>query len=34
MGPPPGCAWIWVDDDIALVDLDDGDVLDIVHNVW
>ena len=32
--PPDGCAWVWVDDDVALVDLDDGYILDIVHNVW
>ena len=32
--PPDGCAWVWVDDDVALIDLDDGYVLDIVHAVW
>jgi len=32
--PPDGCAWVWVDDDVALIDLDDGYILDIVHNVW
>ena len=32
--PPPGCAWVWVDHDIALVDLDDGYILDIMHDVW
>ncbi|MDE2357572.1 MAG: RcnB family protein [Alphaproteobacteria bacterium] len=32
--PPDGCAWVWVDDDVALIDLDDGYILDIVHNLW
>jgi hypothetical protein len=32
--PPDGCAWVWLDGDVALVDLDDGYILDIVHNVW
>ena len=32
--PPYGCAWVWVDDDIALIDLSDGYILDVVRNVW
>ena len=32
--PPDGCAWVWVDDDVALIDRSDGYILDIVHNVW
>jgi Ni/Co efflux regulator RcnB len=32
--PPPGCAWVWLNGDIALVDLDDGAIIDIAHNVW
>ena len=32
--PPDGCVWVWVDNDVALIDLDDGYILDIVHNVW
>ncbi|MBS0295212.1 MAG: RcnB family protein [Proteobacteria bacterium] len=32
--PPPGCAWLWVDHDIALVDLSDGYIVDMVYNVW
>jgi len=32
--PPDGCAWVWVDDDVALVDLDDGYIFDIAHNLW
>jgi Ni/Co efflux regulator RcnB len=32
--PPDGCAWIWLDGDVALVDLSDGYILDIVYNVW
>ena len=32
--PPDGCAWIWLSGDVALVDLSDGYILDIVYNVW
>lgn len=32
--PPDGCAWVWVDDDVALIDLSDGYIIDIVHNLW
>jgi hypothetical protein len=32
--PPDGCAWIWVDDDVALIDVSDGYILDIEHNIW
>lgn len=32
--PPDGCAWVWVNADLALIDLDDGYILDIVHNAW
>ncbi|MFI4974531.1 MAG: RcnB family protein [Caulobacterales bacterium] len=32
--PPDGCVWVWVDDDVALIDPSDGYILDIVHNVW
>ena len=32
--PPYGCIWVWVDNDIALIDASDGYILDIVHNVW
>ncbi|MGA0604122.1 RcnB family protein [Caulobacter sp. KR2-114] len=32
--PPYGCMWVWVDNDIALIDRDDGYILDIVHNAW
>ena len=32
--PPPGCAWVWVDNDVALIYTSDGYILDIVHNVW
>ena len=31
--PPDGCAWIWVDGDVALVDPSDGYILDIERNV-
>lgn len=32
--PPDGCVWVWVDNDIALIDASDGYILDIVHNAW
>lgn len=32
--PPEGCAWVWLNRDVALVDLSDGYVLDIVRDVW
>jgi Ni/Co efflux regulator RcnB len=32
--PPYGCAWIWVNNDVALVDLSDGYILDIEYNIW
>ncbi|WP_249138184.1 RcnB family protein [Phenylobacterium montanum] len=32
--PPPGCIWVWVDDDIALIDADTGYIVDMVRNVW
>jgi len=32
--PPDGCAWVWVDNDVALIDLSDGYILDIEHNIW
>jgi Ni/Co efflux regulator RcnB len=31
--PPDGCRWVWVDDDVALIDAD-GFILDVVRNVW
>jgi len=32
--PPYGCAWIWLNGNVALVDLSDGYILDMVYNVW
>jgi len=32
--PPDGCLWVWVDNDVALIDASDGYILDIVHNAW
>ena len=32
--PPIGCGWVWVNDDVALIDLSDGYILDIEHDVW
>lgn len=32
--PPDGCAWVWVNNDVALIDLDDGYILDMELNVW
>ncbi|MBS0294688.1 MAG: RcnB family protein [Proteobacteria bacterium] len=32
--PPYGCAWIWLNGNIALVDMSDGYIVDIVYNVY
>ncbi len=32
--PPDGCVWVWVDNNVALIDTSDGYILDIVRNVW
>ena len=32
--PPYGCLWIWLDHDIALIDAEDGYIIDIVSGVW
>ncbi len=32
--PPEGCLWVWVDDDLVLIDRDDGYILDVVRGVW
>ena len=32
--PPDGCAWVWVGNDVALIDASDGYILDIDHNAW
>lgn len=32
--PPPGCAWIYVNNAILLVDLWDGYIIDVVYDVW
>jgi Ni/Co efflux regulator RcnB len=32
--PPPGCIWVWVGNDIALMDSSDGYIVDIRHNAW
>jgi Ni/Co efflux regulator RcnB len=32
--PPNGCAWVWVNDNVALIDLYNGYILDIVYNVF
>jgi Ni/Co efflux regulator RcnB len=32
--PPYGCAWVWVDNNIVLMDLYDGYIIDVVYNVW
>jgi len=31
---PRGCAWVYVDNDIVLVDLRDGYVIDVYRDVW
>jgi len=32
--PPPGCVWVWLNGDIALIDRSDGYILDIARHVW
>ena len=32
--PPFGCAWVWVNNDVALIDTTDGYILDIDYNIW
>jgi Ni/Co efflux regulator RcnB len=32
--PPWGCAWVWIDGGVALIDLSDGYVLDVEYGLW
>jgi len=32
--PPYGCAWVFVGEDAVLVDLDTGEILDVVYDVF
>lgn len=32
--PPYGCAWVWIDDGVALIDLSDGYVLEVQYGLW
>jgi Ni/Co efflux regulator RcnB len=32
--PPYGYIWVWVDNDVLLVDRDDGYILDEIYYVW
>jgi Ni/Co efflux regulator RcnB len=32
--PPEGCAWIWLNGNVALVDLGDGYIVDMAYDVW
>ena len=32
--PPWGCAWVWIDGGVALVDLSDGYILDVEYGLW
>jgi Ni/Co efflux regulator RcnB len=32
--PPPGCIWVWLNGDVALIDRSDGYILDVIRNVW
>ena len=32
--PPLGCAWVWIDGGVALVDLSDGYILDVQNGLW
>lgn len=31
--PPDGCFWVWMDDDVALIE-SNGFIVDVVRNVW
>ena len=32
--PPRGCEWVWLNGDVALIDRNDGYILDIASRVW
>lgn len=32
--PPPGCAWVWLNGGVALVDLSDGYIMDVQYGLW
>jgi Ni/Co efflux regulator RcnB len=32
--PPFGCAWVWIDGGVALVDLSDGYILDVQYGLY
>ena len=32
--PPPGTEWVWVNNDLYLIDSMDGYILDSIYNVW
>jgi Ni/Co efflux regulator RcnB len=32
--PPDGCAWVWLNGSVVLIDLSDGYIVDIVPNLW
>ncbi|WP_296819163.1 RcnB family protein [Brevundimonas sp.] len=32
--PPYGCQWVYVNNDILLVDMRDGYIIDVVYRVW
>lgn len=32
--PPYGCAWVWIDGGVALIDLSDGYVLEVQYGLW
>jgi Ni/Co efflux regulator RcnB len=31
---PQGCVWVWVNNDVALIDRRDGYIIELVRNVW
>ena len=32
--PPPNCSWVWVNNNVVLIDRFDGYILDEIDNVW
>ncbi len=32
--PPRGCMWVWVNNNVALIDTSDGYILDMERNIW
>jgi Ni/Co efflux regulator RcnB len=32
--PPYGCAWVWINGGVALIDLSDGYILEVQYDIW